>query len=79
MLHQHAPKLNFKTDIQASGESMPRGEFVTTTLDAIWRPQSPPSTLSPLDHAASMALRDDSALDELCDSPSSRQLVQYWG
>ena len=79
ILHQYATKSTFCTVIQVPVVVCPRVQFVTITLDVIWRPQCPPTAQSPLDHAASMALRDDCTVGGPYDSPSSRQLVQYWG
>ena len=79
ILHQYATKSTFCTVIQVPVVVYPRVQFVTIRLDVIWRPQYPPTAQSPLDHAASMALRDDCTVGGPYDSPSSRQLVQYWG
>ena len=77
MWRQHTLRFPFRTCISAPSIILAWVQFVTTTLGAFWRPQSLPSTQSPLDHAASMALRGDCALGRFCDSPSPRQLVQH--
>ena len=79
MLHQHARTTRFALVYQHQAGILAWMQFVAITLGAFWRPQSPPSTQSPLDHAASMALRGDCALGRLCDSPSPRHLVQHCG